>query len=204
MKGKDLADFRMNLGQSQEQFAENLRLTRGYISQVEAKREMEIPKQLLFKVRKKYPELPNGTQTAKHLIPYIDIDVTGSGIEVFYENFKPTFFMDLPGFRDCNFSINVFGNAMHPTFDSGTIILCKELTDKGQIIYGEVFFIVTEENRLLRRVLKSTHKGYIIIHCDNPDGEGSTKGRRYADQELIISSIIKIYLVKGSIRRHQI
>lgn len=103
MKGKDLADFRMNLGQSQEQFAENLRLTRGYISQVEAKGEKEIPKQLLFKVRKKYPS-PNGSElqvSTKHLIPYIDIDVTGSGIEVFHQDFKPTFFMDLPGFRDC-------------------------------------------------------------------------------------------------------
>lgn len=145
-----------------------------------------------------------GTKNTRHLIPFFDIDATGSGIEVFSQDFKPSFFMDLPGFRDCNFSINVFGNSMSPTFDSGTIILCRELTDKGHVIYGEVYLIVTDENRLLRRVLKSSHKGQIMTHCDNPEGEGTHKGRRYADQELTINSIIKIYLVKGSIRRHQI
>src|SRR5687768_3807396 len=51
------------------------------------------------------------------IIPFYDVDVMASPIEVFSDQTTtPTFQMSLPGFADCDFAINVHGSSMYPTF----------------------------------------------------------------------------------------
>lgn len=50
MTGKQLAEYRMSMDLSQEDFAKAIKISRGYLSQLEAKKDEDIPEKLLFKV----------------------------------------------------------------------------------------------------------------------------------------------------------
>lgn len=145
------------------------------------------------------------SQVHEQLIPYYDVDVLASPIEVFNDQtMTPTFKIDLPGFADCDFAINVAGHSMYPTIESGTMILCKRIHDKSLIIPGEIYFIVTEDYRMVKRLKKSEKKGWVIAASDNHNGHSSPDGHTYSSMEIPLDKILHIYLVKGNIKRHHI
>src|SRR4051812_13710834 len=48
-------------------------------------------------------------------VPYYDIDVAASNIEMFDDNKElPTLSISIPGFEDCSFAVPVWGDSMYP------------------------------------------------------------------------------------------
>jgi phage repressor protein C with HTH and peptisase S24 domain len=135
-------------------------------------------------------------------IPYFDVDVMATPIEVFNDQTtRPSYQIDMPGFQDCDFAINVFGHSMYPTIESGMIAICKKISDKTLILYGEIYFIVTDDFRMVKRILKGDRKGYIIAASDNHNGHSSPDGKTYAPVEIPIEKIRHLYVVKGIFKR---
>lgn len=228
MTGKELADLRMELGLSQEDFAKHLDISRTYLAKNEAAKEEEIPHQLEFRAKKAAQELKvNPIPSLKGLwklrqqkveepeVPYgkskpgrigiFNVDATMTPIEVFNDQTTvPSYYIEMPAFADCDFGINVYGHSMYPTIESGMVALCKELQDKSIIAYGEIYFLVTKDFRMVKRVLKSERKGYIIASSDNHNGHASPDGKTYAPIEISLDKILHIYMVKGCFKRYMI
>ena len=77
----------------------------------------------------------------------------------------------------------------------GDIIAMKELTTPiAYLPAGEIYGIVTDEYRTVKRMGKSTKEGYVRLIPTNHAPE-------YNEQEIPISMIKRIYAVMGSIRK---
>lgn len=202
MTGKELGELRKRLNYKQEEFAERLEIRRTYLSTLEQSDD-KISASIQLKIENLFS---SGKKTGNdYPIPYYDIEATATPIEVFTNQTTiPHTDLDLPGFAGCDFAINVAGHSMYPTIESGSMVLCKKVNDKSLILYGEVYLIVTEDYRMVKRLKKSSKKGLIIAASDNHNGHDSPDGITYGSIEIPIDKIIFLYLVKGSIKRHQL
>jgi len=137
-------------------------------------------------------------------IPYYPIDVSASNVDVFNDHKEiSSMQISVPGFEDCELALPVFGHSMYPTYENGCIIICKRIRDLDVIHYGEVHLIITNEQRLLKRVKKSTEKNCILLVSDNYEAQKENR-LRYEPFDLAKSKIKHLYIVKGSIKRNQI
>lgn len=131
-------------------------------------------------------------------LPYYDIDATASQIEVYSENFEePSYYMSIPAFSDCNFACNVYGDSMYPMFQSGEVIVCKE-QGNNIIQYGEVYLVITNELadnlRTIKKIRKcKTDDSLVTLAPSNPN---------FDSFEIPKESIVKLYLIKGKIKRN--
>ena len=129
--------------------------------------------------------------------PYYNVDYIG-GFDLvlndqtinpdYYINFEP---YNKPGVMWCN----ITGHSMEPELSNGDYIALKEMTDPVQYLpYGEIYAIVTESYRTVKRIGKAEQKDFIRLIPTN-------KSPEYSPQDIPISMIQKVYAVLGSMHR---
>lgn len=144
----------------------------------------------------KEEKLPSVNQTYEGA-PYFNVDFIG-GFDVivndqtrnpdFYINYPP---YNLEGVIWCNLT----GHSMEPEISNGDIIALREVTTPIQYLpAGEIYGIVTEEYRTVKRVRLSQKEGFVRLIPSN-------KSEEFCEQEIPISMILKVYAVLGSIRK---
>ena len=144
----------------------------------------------------KEEKLPSVNQTYEGA-PYFNVDFIG-GFDVivndqtrnpdFYINYPP---YNQPGVVWCNLT----GHSMEPEISNGDIIALREVTTPIQYLpAGEIYGIVTEEYRTVKRVRLSQKEGFVRLIPSN-------KSEEFCEQEIPISMILKVYAVLGSIRK---
>lgn len=144
----------------------------------------------------KEEKLPSVNQTYEGA-PYFNVDFIG-GFDVivndrtrnpdFYINYPP---YNQPGVVWCNLT----GHSMEPEISNGDIIALREVTTPIQYLpAGEIYGIVTEEYRTVKRIRLSQKEGFVRLIPSN-------KSEEFCEQEIPISMIIRVYAVLGSIRK---
>lgn len=135
-------------------------------------------------------EFPEGA------IRYYDIDASAGPVEMFDPG-KGTKFKKIiiPGYCDCDFALNVWGDSMAPVLHTGEIILCKEWKESF-IDFGYIYLIITTENH---RMIKYIQPGFDIskINC-------VSENNFYQSFEIDRKDILKLYVVKGHVNRRSI
>lgn len=151
-------------------------------------------------------EKHNANNERSEGVPFYDVDVAASaGVEMFNDkNEMPNYHYNVPGFEDCDFAVPVFGHSMYPTYENGTVIMCKKINDKTLIIYGEAYLVVTKDYRMVKRLQKSENKGSVIACSDNEEERDTRGKKKYEPFEIPIDKIIHLYLIKGVIKRNQL
>ena len=139
-----------------------------------------------------------GVKLGKHKgAPYYNVDFIG-GFDLvlndqtinpdYYINFEP---YNKPGVVWCN----ITGHSMEPELSNGDYIALKEMTDPVQYLpYGEIYAIVTESYRTVKRIGKAEQKDFVRLIPTN-------KSPEYSPQDIPISMIQKVYAVLGSMHR---
>lgn len=129
--------------------------------------------------------------------PYYNVDFIG-GFDIvlndqtinpdYYINFVP---YNKPGVIWCN----ITGHSMEPELNNGDFIAMKEITGPIEYLpYGEIYGIVTDDFRTVKRLRMSDRKGFIRLIPTN-------KSPEYGEQEIPISMIRKVFAVLGSMHR---
>lgn len=138
-------------------------------------------------------------------VPYYEIDVSASVVGVFTDSAieAPSSELSVPGLEDCDFAVPVYGNSMYPIYENGTIIVCKEIENKQLINYGEVYFIVTRDYRMVKRLQRGNTESTILAESENQEKRPNGKPK-YEPLELPVDEILKLYLVKGCVKRNQL
>jgi phage repressor protein C with HTH and peptisase S24 domain len=135
-------------------------------------------------------EFPEGA------IRYYDIDASAGSVEMFDPGkgikFKKII---IPGYGDCDFALNVWGDSMNPVLRSGEIILCKEWKEKF-IEFGYIYLIITTENH---RMIKYIHPG-----SDDSRITCVSENEFYKPFEIDKTIILKLFVVKGHLNRRSI
>lgn len=144
----------------------------------------------------KEEKLPSVNQTNEGT-PYFNVDFIG-GFDVIVndQTRNPDFYINYPPYNQegvvwCNLT----GHSMEPEISNGDIIALREVTTPIQYLpAGEIYGIVTEEYRTVKRVRLSQKEGYVRLIPSN-------KSEEFCEQEIPISMILKVYAVLGSIRK---
>lgn len=150
----------------------------------------------LFNVSREYlfeDRLPMFHSSSR--LPLYDLEATASNVQIFTQDTAEYVkeYIDIPGFKDCNGYISVWGDSMYPAFCAGEIIAVKYIKDKTVIPYGEAFVIVTDEQRMLKYIHPSKVKlNWLMV---------SKNSENFPAFEIPIDKVVHLYLVKGIITK---
>lgn len=142
------------------------------------------------------PETPSINQDYSGA-PYYNVDfIGGFDLMINDQTINPDYYINYRPFnKEGILWCNLTGHSMEPELLSGDIIALKELNTPIQYLpAGEIYGIVTEEFRTVKRIRLSQREGYVRLIPSN-------KSEEYGEQEIPISMILKVYAVLGSIRK---
>lgn len=144
----------------------------------------------------KEEKLPSVNQTYEGA-PYFNVDfIGGFDLIVNDQTVTPDFYINYPPYNQPGVVwCNLTGHSMEPEISNGDIIALREVTTPIQYLpAGEIYGIVTEEYRTVKRIRLSQKEGFVRLIPSNKSDE-------FCEQEIPISMILKVYAVLGSIRK---
>lgn len=127
-------------------------------------------------------------------VPYFDVDFCG-GFDMMLndQTAVPAGYINFPQYNRADSWANISGHSMEPLISHGDIIALRKIEDwQTFILYGEIYGIMTEEYRTVKRIRKS----------DNPDNlllEPINKG--YDSTEIPKAVITGVWQVLGCAKR---
>lgn len=128
--------------------------------------------------------------------PYFDVDFIG-GFNIMFNEQRttPAYYIDYkPYNKEGVMWVNLTGKSMEPELNHGDLIAIKEATTPIEYLpYGEVYAIVTDDFRTVKRLSRSDKEGFVRLVPAN-------KSEEYAPQDIPVNLIRKVFYVLGSIK----
>ena len=130
-------------------------------------------------------------EIVEHGTPVYDVDATCGDYS------RPIVFTDeniighvnLPNVSANAAIIRANGDSMEPHINDGDWIAVREVFNFNEIFYGQVYLVITDENRLLKYLRRDKdEKNYVILRSEND---------RYDDMRLAKSSIRHLFIVEN-------
>lgn len=95
----------------------------------------------------------------------------------------------IPGFSDCEFAINAYGDSMYPVIKSGQVVLLMPWREKF-IEWGRIYLVVTKSGyRTIKYIKPSKNNGCVLCESENKEESPAF--------EIEKDDILKMFLVKG-------
>jgi SOS-response transcriptional repressor LexA len=90
-------------------------------------------------------------------VPYFDVDFTmGFDLIENDQTINPEYHIDFPQYNSADCWVNATGKSMSPLIDHGDKIALKRVIDwTDNILYGEIYAIVTDDYRTIKKVRRS-------------------------------------------------
>ena len=127
--------------------------------------------------------------------PYYNVDfIGGFDLLVNDQTINPDFYINYPPYnKEGVVWVNLTGKSMEPELSNGDIIALKQMNTPIQYLpTKEIYAIVTEDYRTVKRIELSDRDGYVRLIPSN---------KEFQVQEIPITMITKVYAVLGSIRK---
>ena len=127
-------------------------------------------------------------------IPFYDIDVMAHISDCLdFSNEIPAGMLSIPGFRDCLACFPVYGNSMEPKISNGDVIAVSQAISCDQILWGEIYLVITDAWRVVKTVHPGKTEEYIVLRSINPAFAGDTNLNK--------KDLRALYLVRGVVSR---
>ena len=129
--------------------------------------------------------------------PFYDVDFVG-GFDLMCndQTIKPAYYINYKPFsgKEGVMWVNLTGRSMEPELNHGDMIAIKEATTPIEYLpAGEIYAIVTEDFRTVKRISKSDREGFVRLIPSN-------KSEEYTPQDIPVSIIRKVFYVLGSFK----
>ena len=105
---------------------------------------------------------------------------------------EPVDLFRLVGYEDCDFAFDVIGDSMTPRYQTGDIVICKEVDKHGPLRIGEAYRFISENIPFIRFIKNEIDAETIKLGAAN---------QRHEDTTIRKTDISRLWLIKGSIRR---
>lgn len=127
-------------------------------------------------------------------VPYYAVDfLAGFDLVLNVQTSRPDGYISFPHIRGAQYWVDISGKSMSPLIDPGDVIALKKVEDwMVNILYGEVYALVTDQYRTVKRIRKSDQEGWIRLVPENPD---------YDPQDIPASSVISVFQVLGCAKK---
>lgn len=129
--------------------------------------------------------------------PYYNVDfIGGFDLVLNDQTNNPDYYINFPPYnKEGVVWCNITGHSMEPELNNGDFIALKEMTDPIEYLpFGEIYGIITDNYRTVKRIRMSERKGFVRLIPTN-------KSPEYGEQEIPISMIRKVFAVLGSMHR---
>lgn len=145
------------------------------------------------------------TEKDKKIVPLIGEAAAGTdkAIEVSQNNFITDYIDVGDMLSDSEAAFIVYGNSMAPNYPSGCVLGIRHCKDTF-IQPGEIYMIVTQSNRIFKRLFYNKDKSAVICYSDNSMTfeTGPMKGEYfYPPFEVPLEEVLSIYDITGMIKR---
>lgn len=90
-------------------------------------------------------------------VPFFDVDFIG-GFNVLEndQSVNPTYYVNFHQYNKATCWVNVTGHSMSPLINHGDMVALKRIDDwQSNLLYGEVYAVVTDEYRTIKQLRKS-------------------------------------------------
>lgn len=127
--------------------------------------------------------------------PYYNVDfIGGFDLVMNDQTINPDYYINYPPYnKEGVVWCNLTGRSMEPEISNGDIIALKPMTSPIQYLpTGEIYAIITEDYRTVKRIKMSDREGFVRLIPSN---------KEFQEQEIPISMITRVYAVLGSIRK---
>ncbi len=134
-------------------------------------------------------------------VPLYSIEGTAGLVPLFTaeKQNEPLNYIHIPNLPKCDGAIYIVGDSMYPLLKSGDIVLYKQLSDMGDIFWGDMYLLSIdidgEEYVTVKYIQKSEREGFVRLVSQNT---------HHADKEIALSRIRALALVKASIRMNSL
>lgn len=134
----------------------------------------------------------------KRGVPYFDVDfIGGFDIVLNDQTINPLYYIDFKQYNAADYWVNVSGHSMSPEVSNGDMVAIKELNDWPlHLLYGEMYALVTTENRTIKYVRKS-NKGDDYLRLVPVNTE------KYDEQDIPANIVSKVFKVLGCAKKIQ-
>lgn len=136
-------------------------------------------------------------QSPPHVIKYYP-NVNGSmgGVQFLDDPDETVCYISIPGYSDCKFAINAYGDSMYPLIKSGQIVLMSKWLESF-IDWGRIYLVVTKSGyRVIKRLYPGTSNATVTCKSENSETNPPFEIER--------DDLDKLYIVKGWICREVI
>lgn len=136
-------------------------------------------------------------QSPPHVIKYYP-NVNGSmgGVQFLDDPDETVCYISIPGYSDCKFAINAYGDSMYPLIKSGQIVLMSKWLESF-IDWGRIYLVVTKSGyRVIKRLYPGSSNATITCVSENHETNPPFEIER--------DDLDKLYIVKGWICREVI
>lgn len=198
--GNRIKDFLKSKGVTQSQLAEKTGYSQSVISGMMSGKRNVIP--LAEKVSKIYDIdlmfLLGGEERPKespvgNIRYYPDVDASMGGVLFVDDPDEGYLDILIPGYNDCKYAINAFGDSMHPLIKSGQIVLLSPWTE-NYLDWGRIYLVITKSGyRAIKRLYPGSDDNKIKCVSENED--------LYPAYEIEKSDMVHCFIVKGWICR---
>ncbi len=127
-------------------------------------------------------------------VPMYNAPITASFVETYHDNpiYKPQYYLHDPRFKDCAFGAIITGDSMYGEIRHGDFVACKEIIDRRFIVYGDIYYIVTDELETCK---------YINADPANPDNYLLVPHNKSISPSPVPKELVKrLYKVRGVVR----
>lgn len=99
-------------------------------------------------------------------------------------------YVNMPNISKNAAIIRANGDSMTPVINDGNFIAVREITDFDDIFYGQIYLVVTAQNRMVKYVRKNKddEKNYVILRSAN---------KEYDDILMPKAKILKMFIVEN-------
>lgn len=185
-------------------------LSNGYLT-TQKRRGSDLGESIILRITDNCPDMSikwlvsgkgdmiNSKEVVRHndqAIPYYNVDFTG-GFDVLIndQTIVPAYYIDYPPFNNKGaLCVNLTGDSMRPELNHGDTIVIKEATTPIEYLpFGEIYAIITDDFRTVKRLGRSGKDGFVKLIPTNKEGG-------YSEQDIPVGIIRKIFHVLGSIK----
>lgn len=135
-------------------------------------------------------------------VPLYSIEGTAGLVPLFTDatKNKPINYIHIPNLPKCDGAIYIVGDSMYPLLKSGDIVLYKQLSDIGDIFWGDMYLLSIDldgEEYITVKYIQKSDRGeeFVKLVSQNP---------HHADKEIEVGRIRALALIKASIRMNSI
>lgn len=200
MNDIDVKELRVKLGISQEDLAEKIGVSPRTIQNYEAgcaipKSKYAILRSLIDKTKTLKEEATKAEITISQPnkgLPYFDVDVTLGVVDLFNDQtVVPSYYLNVPAFKDCDCAVPVYGRSMIPDINDGSVVAIKEISI-DDVLPGEAYLIITDNYRTVKylRSCKDDNNKIRLVPRNLDEYDETTIDK---------AKIRRVFLVKGVI-----